>query len=299
MAHLNGLNAINRMAAFGTYKPGRCLEAVDQAMQKPTSDRPGYYTYALRAANATPASRRYGREGLRAGMVVYLSAGPNGYGHICIATDNKGGVISTDVPYGRIGRTTIDALCRSWGRTFLFASDWLMGHSITVMGPGKGGSSSSGGSSSGSSSSGTSGNKFFPSIAKFKAIQGGYNALGYGLVVDGKVGPKTTAAVKDFQKKHGLTPDGVHGPSTEAKLAAVVAAKNKPSTKNRPLLKRGSKGQDVRDLQTILVKYHGAQIKIDGDFGVATRDALAAVQRKLGLLGDGEAGPKTWAKLGQ
>lgn len=38
--------------------------------------------------------------------------------------------------------------------------------------------------------------------------------FGYDLEVDGDYGSKTEAAVKDFQKKHGLTADGICGPKT-------------------------------------------------------------------------------------
>lgn len=43
-------------------------------------------------------------------------------------------------------------------------------------------------------------------------------SFGYALEIDGIFGPKTAEAVKDFQSKHGLTPDGVVGPLTWQKL---------------------------------------------------------------------------------
>lgn len=41
---------------------------------------------------------------------------------------------------------------------------------------------------------------------------------GFAIAVDGKMGPKTIAAVQMFQKLNDLVPDGVLGPKTEAKL---------------------------------------------------------------------------------
>jgi hypothetical protein len=68
-----------------------------------------------------------------------------------------------------------------------------------------------------------SGNRYFPTLAAFAAVQGGYRALGYNIAQDGYDGPKTRAAVSDFQRKQGLVVDGVHGPTTEKRLIASVA----------------------------------------------------------------------------
>lgn len=48
-------------------------------------------------------------------------------------------------------------------------------------------------------------------------------AVGYPIDPDGYRGDKTIAATIDFQKKHGLDPDGIPGPATEAKLNEVLS----------------------------------------------------------------------------
>ena len=48
-----------------------------------------------------------------------------------------------------------------------------------------------------------------------KEIQKGVDAK-----ADGKFGPKTEAAVREFQRDHGLVPDGIVGPQTWAALSA-------------------------------------------------------------------------------
>lgn len=57
------------------------------------------------------------------------------------------------------------------------------------------------------------------------------------------------------------------------------------------LLRKGSKGEEVRRLQRLL------GIKADGVFGQATHDAVAAFQRKEKLTPDGVVGPLTVDRL--
>ncbi len=61
-----------------------------------------------------------------------------------------------------------------------------------------------------------------------RLLQEKLNRKGYNLKVDGDFGGKTETAVKDYQKKNGLTSDGVVGPKTWAKL---YDANNMPTTK--------------------------------------------------------------------
>ena len=51
-----------------------------------------------------------------------------------------------------------------------------------------------------------------------KIVQQALVDLGYDIVVDGKYGPRTIAAVKSFQKTNGLRVDGIAGDATKAIL---------------------------------------------------------------------------------
>lgn len=53
---------------------------------------------------------------------------------------------------------------------------------------------------------------------KVTELQQALRDLGYDLVDDGIYGPRTRAAVVDFQTRHNLVPDGVVGPKTELAL---------------------------------------------------------------------------------
>ena len=63
-------------------------------------------------------------------------------------------------------------------------------------------------------------------------------------------------------------------------------------------LRIGSIGAGVRDIQALL-KSAGFNISVDGDFGISTKNAIIALQKKNGLIPDGIVGPKTQAVLNQ
>jgi putative chitinase len=63
-----------------------------------------------------------------------------------------------------------------------------------------------------------------------------------------------------------------------------------------PVLRRGSKGAEVINLQTALQKL-GFMVAIDGDFGAGTEVAVAKFQRDQKLEVDGIVGPGTWAAV--
>lgn len=85
------------------------------------------------------------------------------------------------------------------------------------------------------------------------------------------------------------------------KSAAVSPAPQpaQPPQQDRPVLKKGSTGQDVRTLQTLLLKAGETLPKygVDGSFGSETETAVKTFQKKKGLTADGICGPQTWAAL--
>lgn len=68
---------------------------------------------------------------------------------------------------------------------------------------------------------------------------------------------------------------------------------------NYPTLKKGSKGDYVKELQTKLVEhgYLGSAKEVDGKFGPKTLEAVKAFQAEHNLVVDGIVGPKSWDKL--
>lgn len=64
------------------------------------------------------------------------------------------------------------------------------------------------------------------------------------------------------------------------------------------LSKYGSRGEEVRQIQTKLKNWGYYTGQVDGIFGSKTLDAVKKFQRKNGLTVDGIVGPKTLAALG-
>ena len=64
------------------------------------------------------------------------------------------------------------------------------------------------------------------------------------------------------------------------------------------LSKMGSRGAEVRQIQTRLRDWGYMNAPVDGIFGTKTREGVKYFQRKHGLTADGIAGPKTLEKLG-
>ena len=68
---------------------------------------------------------------------------------------------------------------------------------------------------------------------------------------------------------------------------------------NKPVLQLGSKGNDVKELQKLLIhwNYLPYGFSIDGYFSTTVQDAVAAFQYRVFLKMDGIVGKNTWQAL--
>ena len=108
-------------------------------------------------------------------------------------------------------------------------------------------------------------------------------------------------AVKAFQKKNGLTADGVAGTATLKKLnsSSAVAANggNTVTLATNQTLKSGDSGAQVKALQTRLKALGYYNTTIDSAYGYRTVAAVSDFQRANGLTVNGIANPATLRKL--
>ena len=135
---------------------------------------------------------------------------------------------------------------------------------------------------------------------------------------DGQFGSGTFSAVKAFQRRNGLTSDGVVGPATikvlfSSSALAADEATQAPTQKPTPTptptpsptpgatpsrtLRYGSSGEDVKLLQNRLIELGYLSGRADGNFGSTTLAAVKAFQKNNGLTQDGVAGTQTYKKL--
>jgi peptidoglycan hydrolase-like protein with peptidoglycan-binding domain len=123
-----------------------------------------------------------------------------------------------------------------------------------------------------------------------RELQQALKGLGYDHgAVDGQFGARTEAAVKAFQKKQGLTVDGVVGDITWLNIDEADMSD--------PTIRRGSTGNPVRRAQKRLTLAGYDTGGVDGVFGAHLEGAVRRLQGERGLTVDGIVGPRTWNEI--
>ena len=114
----------------------------------------------------------------------------------------------------------------------------------------------------------------------------------YAGTIDGVAGGGTRAAVRTFQRRHGLVVDGIAGPMTRRALGR----RGRPAWGSRTL-RVGARGRDVAVLQFKLARLGFPSGRFDAGFGGRVGAAVRRFQAWAGLTADGVVGPGTRAAL--
>lgn len=124
------------------------------------------------------------------------------------------------------------------------------------------------------------------------------DVLGRNIGKDGQFGSETRNAVIEFQKKYSwLAVDGVCGASTWNWLTRDFALTHNILDPDL-VLRMGSSGVAVKNVQIALNNYFGSVVDVDGQYGSKTRDYVVKFQSQKGIAVDGEAGLLTRGLLG-
>jgi peptidoglycan hydrolase-like protein with peptidoglycan-binding domain len=110
--------------------------------------------------------------------------------------------------------------------------------------------------------------------------------------IDGIVGPQTVAAIRAFQRTHGLHVTGL----ADVRMRRDLGPFGTPLFGARTIA-RGDFGWDVSVLQFLLV-HHGVDVPVNGYVDGPTVRGIRRYQRELHLVPDGVAGRKTFTALG-
>ncbi len=109
-------------------------------------------------------------------------------------------------------------------------------------------------------------------------------------VIDGIFGAKTKQAVILYQNMKFLVGNGIVDTQTWRSLYQGAPV-------DMPILKQGSKGELVENIQETLAISGYYQGELDGDFGSITETAVKDLQKQTGLVVDGIVGDRTWFEL--
>ena len=185
------------------------------------------------------------------------------------------------------------------------------GITYTASGSSSSSSSSAASSSSSSSVSGSAILRYGTRSDEVIKLQQNLTKLGlYTGTISGHYGSITEAAVMNFQRKNGLSADGIAGAKTLAKIEEKVngtssssssgsssSSSSNAAANSSGLLKYGVRSDAVRTLQQNLKTLGYYDGSVTGNFGRLTKEAVYNFQKANGLSADGVAGAKTLSSI--
>ncbi|MEC4813472.1 MAG: peptidoglycan-binding protein [Scytonema sp. PMC 1069.18] len=127
-------------------------------------------------------------------------------------------------------------------------------------------------------------------------IQSCLKNLGYfNGPVNGNFASLTEQAVIQFQRANRLRPDGIVGSNTQQLLQSQCQSRNsrRSSANVSGMMRRGSSGSEVSQLQRNLQQLRYFNSGITGFFGSETEEAVMRFQQSVGILPDGVVGANT------
>ena len=144
-----------------------------------------------------------------------------------------------------------------------------------------------------------------------KAMQTALAELGlYDGLIDGDYGPATEGAIEEVQREAGIEVDGAYGQETAAALNELyqeevldekpvehVGDTSADQGDDGEVLRPGSRGPAVRELQRRLAQLGYRPGSADGAYGAQTASAVMAFEKHEGLGRDGVAGPQVRGRL--
>jgi peptidoglycan hydrolase-like protein with peptidoglycan-binding domain len=124
----------------------------------------------------------------------------------------------------------------------------------------------------------------------------------YSGSITGTYGPSTTKAVKGFQRKRKIAVTGRVDPHTWTVLVGMTRTPTRAERHNvlvagRAILKRGSSGLRVRDLQARLKQIGWLSVPVSGRYGSTTAASVRGFQAKRRIPVTGEVDQRTLDRL--
>lgn len=127
------------------------------------------------------------------------------------------------------------------------------------------------------------------SASSVRALQHLLSAYGIYTTADGSYGPATTASVRTYQARHGLTQTGQADTATMTSLTGGTSVRVVAGWPNRAT---------VRAVQLLLVAHgYATSSPVDGTFDARDVAEVKRFQSAHQLAADGVVGPATWRAL--